>query len=162
MTQKHTPTPDADGMYDYALIGVGAEGKMFTFRTSMRHYSGGEVLNGKYTGIKTMREQHIQNLGQDADEAYEKALLLAWDLKLPLETTREDLANQLTEIARKTKAEIAEKRAYESTHFTFGKYKDKTVEEVAALDMGYINWVAQNFHGKPIHQAALAKSSAKA
>lgn len=149
-------------------IGIGLNNHFYTLREAYPHYSGGEVLNGVYTGSIEIRYGHVQNLSQNAEEAVAKAKELAALKGLPLQpVTAEELQGQLAEIHRATAEQIAERvRKDEMRQAEYEAYRENAerqfFEVVAAgfcpigqfagqhlsqIDRGYATWLMEKRDG---------------
>lgn len=87
----------------HVFIGIGQNGHFFTLRQTYQRVIGRGA---------TVLSEHVQNLSQDRDEAYELAKKYAADNGMILKTELEELPENLNEIfKRKREAVAAEKRA---------------------------------------------------
>jgi len=103
----------------HLFISVGETGAMFTLRETHPHYIAGEgdygnaVVNGVYQGRIEVRDHHVKNLGQDPDEAFQKAQEYAKECGLELKSNRATLDRELRKIGRATKEEMEARRQKE-------------------------------------------------
>jgi len=148
-------------------ISIGATGAMFTMRQTYLH-------EDWYRGNVTyeVRSFHHFNLGQDKNASMEKALTFSREKQLPMITTMDRLETEFSEIHRRTPEEVEEEtrryRAIRAKHdndyaerrdgwymdrlvkkgniwkMGFGKYSDRTIQEVAELDPEYLMWLESN------------------
>ena len=155
-------------MTNYLYIGIGAKSHYYTLREIAQNIVGKQGTHDIYW----------QNLSQNADEAIEKASVIASELGLELRTSRKALADQLAEIQRASAEEIAERerkeqqqQAYYDAYkkerldhqfslvnaniYPYGKYKGL---EFRSADIGYINWIISNENSENPVEAALAKA----
>ena len=85
----------------HLYIGVGETGAFFTLRETYLHE---RYANGcRYTEVRSF---HHFNLSQDADEAFEKARAFAERNLIQLNTTREQLTEQMRDIQRANAEEL--------------------------------------------------------
>lgn len=135
---------------NFLFISIGATGAMFTLREFNREG-------------RTVQNFHHCNLGQDADQAWYKAVAYSLAMGVQLKTTKDEITAELREISRMKKdereerdrrikeqqdryaAERAEheqnlKNKIDSGIFPFGKYAGKKFEEAPK---SYIRWVLE-------------------
>lgn len=150
------------------FIDIGEHQHFFTLRETYLHTvhipgegpNGNAVVNGVYQGTTQteVRSFHHQNLSQDGDEAYTKAVALAAELGLALTTQPGEMAFKLAEIQRATAAELAAREAYyqlmreerEATKrekiaqgvYPVGRWTDRAFKAPECL--GYTRWVGLN------------------
>ena len=131
------------------FIGVGATGAMYTLRQTCLGYG------SKVTSV------HHFNLGQDADQSYEKALAYAFNNGIELVTSRDQMIAEMREIHRMTAEQIAERQArfdheekehaaqlqkifdekvamIENGLYPFGQFYNKPF---ASANIGYLQWL---------------------
>lgn len=149
-------------------IDIGATNAFFTLRETYlhAHYSrgegdmGGAVVNGVYQGSVSYEERsfHHQNLSQDAQDAFDKALDLSERLGVPLDPSVkvENLADRLRDIHRADAAERA-RRAAEAAEREARWAAERAEEERAKLRMIADGKFPVGQHkGKPFRAAPVA------
>lgn len=142
----------------HLYIGVGETGAFFTLRETYLH----EFYVGR-TRHTEVRSHHHFNLSQDADEAFEKARAFAERNLIALNTTREQLTEQMRDIQRanaeererrervarereeawaeeRRQREEAQRALILSGKFAFGPYELKEFEKAPR---GYLTWLAK-------------------
>lgn len=126
----------------HLFIGVGLTGAYFTLRMTNLRYIPGEgpmgnaIVNGVYQGTVEVGSEHLFNLSQDADEAFEKAQA-AQEMALRLSSTRESLDQEMREIQRATAEQMAERAARDAERVARLKefYAAQTVvQRIAVLE----------------------------
>lgn len=142
----------------HIYIGVGETGAFFTLRETYLHE---RYANGcRYTEVRSF---HHFNLSPDADEAFEKARAFAERNLIQLNTTREQLTEQMRDIQRANAEELErreraarereeaweeERRQREEAKralilggkFAFGPYERQEFEKAPR---GYLTWLAK-------------------
>lgn len=155
-------------MLGYLYIGIGAKSHYYTLR---------EVAPN-VVGQAGFHDIYWQNLSQNADEAIQKAEVIAANLGLELRTSRQYLADQLSAIQRASADELALIiRKQEQRDAMAAAYKQERINEQVAVinrniypigkyrgcefrsaDIGYINWIITNENSEDVvlHTLALA------
>lgn len=143
----------------YIFIGIGETGAFFTLRQTYIH-------TAQVSGClhREVRSYHHFNLGQDADQAFRKATEFAHQHAIKLETSLEELKDEMRKIHRATAEEMARReqeeqqrreawaaeRAIEdqrkrdmiqSGMFPFGTYEGKAFSEAPR---GYLTWLSDS------------------
>jgi hypothetical protein len=101
------------------FVSIGKDQHFFTLRETYEHTTylpganGNAVVNGVYQGtaIKETRSFHHFNLSQDADEAWPKAQEASARFGLPLMGSRDEIVEEMRDIARATAEQLAQREA---------------------------------------------------
>jgi len=147
------------------LIGVGLTGAYFTLRETYEHKTyirgegdmGGCINNGVYQGSVSVeiRSFHHCNLSQDADEAFEKAVVASEQMAIPLYTTRESLTAEMRDIQRSNAEQLAEHQRKMEEQNAFWKEQERIrmeqyLEVIAAGVFPIGNYAGKSFRDVPV------------